>query len=280
MRRDKRGRGLRQGYAIKQQELSRENMMNQDQIESAAKALVARRQNGELTGRLSPQQRPDSAASAFALQQAVVAKMSDSVAGWKCALPISDGPVVAPIFAGTLYQGERCPIIEDNGSCKIEPEIAFRFGKDLPPRQQPYSEAEVRDALAGASLALELIINRYLPDEEASFLEHLADCLFNQGLYIGPSIELDDAFAASEMELNLSGPGIEPQTFAGKHPNGLPQTPLYWLVNFLSEQGVGIKAGQQVITSSYAGVIEVEPGQPFKLQIGDLGSIETTLELA
>ncbi len=254
--------------------------MQQQQILAAASALKARRRANLLTARLDQPLRPQTAEEALALQQALTTLMapSDPVGGWKCALPISEGPVVAPIFSSRIHQGICCPILPDEGRYKIEPEIAFCFGQDLPVRDEPYSETEVQDALAGAYLALELIRNRYLPSEDASFLEHLADCLFNQGLYIGPQIALEKAFAATEIELTLSEAGAEPQTFAGTHPNGLPQTPLFWLVNFLNEQGIGIKAGQQVITSSYAGVIEVAAGQPFKLQFGELGAIETRLE--
>ncbi|WP_027857768.1 hypothetical protein [Marinobacterium jannaschii] len=257
--------------------------MHQQQIQTAAEALRARRLNDQLTARLAEPLRPDSCDDALAIQQALTGLMAatDPVAGWKCALPISEGPIVAPIFASTVCSGAECPILPDQGRCKVEPEIAFCFGQDLPVRDAPYSEAEVEAALSGANLALELIRNRYLPEEEASFAEHLADCLFNQGLYNGPEVALDKAFAAAEIELTLTvdGDSDTARTLAGRHPNGLPQTPLLWLVNFLNDQGIGIKAGQQAITSSYAGVIEVEAGKPFTLQFGELGSIETRLAL-
>jgi len=46
-----------------------------------------------------------------------------------------------------------------------------------------------------------------------------------------------------------------------------------WIANFLSQQGLGIKAGQIVITGSFAGVHEVEVGQELTITYGDLGSI-------
>ncbi|WP_432470338.1 hypothetical protein [Amphritea sp. HPY] len=260
-------------------------------IHGAADALVKRRLNNKLTARLEPCLRPDNADQALAIQQALISQMKDStgheVGGWKCALPFSENdldemPVAAPIFANTIYDRSPCPVRLDEGVCKIEPEIAFRFHKDLPSRSEPYIEQEVIAALSGAHLALELIQNRYLASEEASYLEHLGDCLFNQGLFIGPEITLDQAFSASEIEFTLTAPSdlSTSTTLAGKHPNKYPQLPLFWLVNFLSAQGIDIKAGQLVITSSYAGVIEVPPDQEFSLQYGELGSILLRFEVS
>ena len=63
----------------------------------------------------------------------------------------------------------------------------------------------------------------------------------------------------------------------GKHPHQFPQRPLFWLVNFLSQRGIDMKAGQVVITGSYAGVMEVQPNIKFSLQYGELGRITTIL---
>lgn len=270
-------------------------MLDKD-IHNAADTLVKRRLNNKRTARLEPGFRPESAEQALAIQQALISKMQDStghgVGGWKCALPITDNeltdlPVAAPIFSSTIYDQSPCFVSLDDGVCKIEPEIAFRFRRDLPSRSEAYTEQEIITGLSGAHLALELIQNRYLASEEASYLEHLADCLFNQGLYIGPEITLDQAFSASEIEFTLTT-SSDPSTsdspafkkLSGKHPNKQPQLPLFWLVNFLSQQGIDIKAGQLVITSSYAGVIEVQPDRVFSLQYGELGSISLQFEVS
>ncbi|GGK72125.1 hydratase [Amphritea balenae] len=259
--------------------------MQREQVKLAAELLIQRRLSNQLTARLDKVLRPETVEQALAIQQQLINQMPDTVGGWKTALPISDSgmndlPVVAPIFSNTVYDRSPCPIHLDEGVCKIEPEIAFRFQHDLPARNKAYSDQEITEALSGAHLSLELIQNRYLQSEEAGFLEHLADCLFNQGLYIGPEISLDQAFSASHIDLTLTrfpdasdtnSPAIE--VLAGIHPNQYPQLPLFWLVIFLSQRGIDIKAGQYVITSSYAGVIEVSADQEFSLEYGDLGSV-------
>ncbi|MDO6564999.1 hypothetical protein Q4488_16580 [Amphritea sp. 1_MG-2023] len=263
--------------------------MQQADIHRAAQALLARRLNHQLRGPLAANCRPHSVAEALAIQRHLIelmAQQGDPLAGWKCALPISmDGmtnvPVVAPIFSGSVVSHSPCPIILDDGHCKIEPEIAFCFAQDLPCRATAYSEDEVIAALGGAQLALELILSRYIEPKAVSYIDHLADCLFNQGLFLGPAIGLEEAFQAATIDFTLTAPWLDSgvQTFAGQHPCGLPQTPLLWLVNFLNQQGIGIKAGQQVITSSYAGVIEARVGHDFTLTYGSLGEIRLQFTL-
>ncbi|WP_372741444.1 hypothetical protein [Neptunomonas sp.] len=249
------------------------------QIEQAADALLTRRINNTITARLAPALRPQTLQDAFAIQQAVVRKMADkqidSVGGWKCALPDADKLIASPIFASTVYNQSPCPIKLDNGVCKIEPEIAFRFEQDLPARAERYSDEQIVAALGNAYLALELIQSRYLAPDEVSYLEHLADGLFNQGVFLGPEISLEQAFVASEINFTLHQSVSEKK--AGQHPNQFPQRPLFWLVNFLRQRGIDVKAGQVVITGSYAGVMEVQPDVEFSLQYGELGSVVAIL---
>ncbi|WP_428034803.1 hypothetical protein [Amphritea sp.] len=263
--------------------------MQQTDIRAAAQALLTRRLNQQISGPLPPEQHPATAEEALAIQQSLIAQMElagQGVGGWKCALPIAiDGlenvPVIAPIFSRTICTDSPCPIQLDQGVCKIEPEIAFRFGCDLPHRREPYSEGEILDALSGAHLALELILSRYAEPDSVSYLDHLADCLFNQGLFVGPSITVEQACAASDIRFVLTDPSLQGgcRQIEGKHPSGYPQKPLFWMVNFLSQRGIDIKAGQLVITSSYAGVIEVDPEADFTLEYEKYGEISLRFEL-
>ncbi len=57
----------------------------------------------------------------------------------------------------------------------------------------------------------------------------------------------------------------------GHPPERSPQGRLYWLANFLREQGLGLRAGQHVITGSYAGFLDVPANRDLELAYGDLG---------
>jgi 2-keto-4-pentenoate hydratase len=255
--------------------------MQDQQIQQAASYLLKRRHAKQTGPRLEPALQPQTNEEAFAIQRAVMDGMGDSVGGWKCLLPIAEKLIAAPIFTSSIYSSSPCPIELDLGRCRIEPEIAFTFKQDLPARKAEYSEDEIITVLGSAHLALELILNRFLPTEKASHFDNLADCLVNQGMYIGPEIELAEAMQASEFTLTFSQRQSDGQLrvdkFPAKHPNIYPHLPLLWLVNFLSQRGIAIKAGQKIITGSYAGVIEVLPNEEFTLEYEGLGRIQVVL---
>lgn len=250
--------------------------MDQTRINAAASFLIERRKNDSARERLEVDLRPETTDDALAIQRATMDNMGDTVGGWKCVLPAGDTLNVAPIFAKTIYRQLPCPIKLDKGIGRIEPEIGFRFKSDLPPRDKQYSEDEIIGALAGAHLALELIQNRYSGTEAVTYLENLADCLFNQGMYLGPEVPLEKAMACVEMNFVLTQG--EAKSFKGRHPNNGPTLPVLWLANFLRQQGIGIKAGQVVITGSFAGVHEVKPGIEFTMEYAGLGKMKVLLQ--
>lgn len=244
--------------------------MTPEQIQQSAAWLADYRQRGEAAPLLPAELRPTSLAEAFAIQQWLFIESDLPVVGWKAGLPGPDKWVLAPI--AHLQQGELCLFEQQSEQYSIEPELAFLLATDLPARTEPYSEAEVRSAIGATHLALELIIRPYSADAGAQFLDQLAAGLFNQGLYIGPALAEESLSEKFELVLEYSG---QQQKFDAQHPNQDPLLPLYWLVNHLSQQGIGLKQGEWVITGSYAGVLQVPANTELKLQFGPFGQINT-----
>lgn len=176
---------------------------------------------------------------------------------------------VAPVslWAKATAEGDRA---------RIEPELAFFFGQDLPARAEPYTPAEVDAAIARTHMALELINSRYADPASCDFPEMLADGLVNQGLFIGPQVDSDSARGASSFTIRLTCANGEVIERQGQHPNAHPRAPLYWLAEFLRSRGQGIVAGQAVITGSYAGVIEVPIKTDIQIDYAGLGSMQVS----
>lgn len=247
---------------------------------TAATILVARRRSGEQGPRLPESCRPADLDAALAIQAAVTAQLGDRIAAWKCGLPAAGRVVLAPIYASTIHTidtSARCALWVRAGQARVEPELAFILGRDLPVRESPYTPAEVDAAIAHTHLALELIDSRYSDAAIASFAENLADGLVNQGLLIGPEVDAAAARAASVMPLRITGATGEVTQLEGQHPNTDPRAPLYWLAEFLRSTGRELQAGQAVITGSYAGCIELPPEQEIAIQYGDLGTLTVRL---
>jgi len=250
-----------------------------NKAQQAAAILVERRQTGRQGARLPEGCRPTNLDEALAIQAAVSERwcdlMDDSIGGWKCLLPSADKVILGPIYTRTIDSVPPValwPKPSDSQIARIEPELAFFFGKNLPARTEPYTSAEVDAAISRTHLALELINCRYTEPSECTFPEMLADGLVNQGLFIGPQVDSEKAYNSAEFTLNVRQNGVA-STHNAKHPNGNPRAPLYWLVEFLRHQGQGIVAGQAIITGSFAGVLEVPMNTDITLDYGDFGSM-------
>ncbi len=251
-------------------------------IAQAAATLSERRQTGAQGPCLPPACRPQDVQDALDIQLAVVAALREQVGGWKCGMPHADGPVMAPIHARTVFTAYDvvCPVWARDGAVRIEPELAFVLGRDLPARAEPYSLQEVESAVFSVHLALELIDSRYAPNAEPTFIDKLADGLVNQGLLLGPAVDKAQALAAATIDLHITADGQALGAWVGAHPNAQPIAPLHELVNDMSRQGRGLRAHQAVITGSYAGAIPVPLGQDIEVRFGALGVLRARFKPA
>lgn len=232
--------------------------MTPENIQLAAKTLLARRCVDAPSGRLDEALRAQTIDDALAIQNEITRLRPDTIAAWKCLLPPADDAVVmAPIFANSFQQGATCALMPDAGCVRVEPEIAFVLAGDLPAQSQARSEAEIDAALASAHMALELMHVRLDKDSGASFHEKLSDCLVNQGVYLGPEINLEKAKASSAMLISIQQ-GDSKQEFAGKHPNPTAIAPLYWFINYASARGISFTKGQAFITGSFCGIVDLD----------------------
>jgi 2-keto-4-pentenoate hydratase len=105
----------------------------------------------------------------------------------------------------------------------------------------------------------------------------LADCLVNQGLFIGPEIAREQAFDATTIQITVSQED-NVQTFAGEHPNKLAQTPIYWLINAMTRRGIDFQAGEAIITGSYCGIVEVDFDTPTTIDYEGLGEYQVVFK--
>ena len=245
--------------------------LSSDAICQAAIELASRRQAGHHGPRLPQDCRPTSLADALAIQREVSAHMGDAIGGWKCGTPTEDRVVVAPIYQQTISSGESCVVWSTQGQVRVEPELAFVLGHDLPARDQPYDAAEVEAAIARVHLALELIDSRYDDQAELTFADRLADGLVNQGLWLGPPVPWAQAQAARCFPVRWGAAGADAVELPGQHPNDDPLAPLHWLVEHLRTSGQGLQAGQVVITGSYAGTFPCPVDPALHFAYGDLG---------
>jgi 2-keto-4-pentenoate hydratase len=258
-------------------------MLTTAQRDEAARHLLAARRARQPGPRMTESCRPTELEDALAIQRGVQELLGVPTGGWKCSLPTADRALsCAAIFAPTIARVSPCSVMAHGGITRIEPEVAFVLGRDLPRRAIPYSEGEVRTAIAETRLVLELLDSRYADPAAVTFPELLSDQVSNQGLLVGPL--LGDAFSRplEGFVVVITGPNGTLHRREGRHPDGHPLRPLVWLANFLAGRAEmeGLKAGEIVTTGSYAGALEVPVATPLSVQFGDLGEIGVELVAA
>lgn len=249
--------------------------------EAAAQYLFAARRAGRVGPRIDELARPATVDDAITVQCRVAELLAMPVGGWKCSVPTAARAIIAaPIFVPTIHDASPCAMRIAGDMARIEPEIAFVMARDLPPRAQPYTEAEVRDAVGAARLVLELIGPRYAEPATVTYPELLADFIANQGLYVGPAFEAPWERALESFPIVVRANDATIKSAEGKHPDGHPLHPLVWLANYLAARGDHLRAGQIVTTGSYAGIIDVPVDTPLTIVYGDIGRLAVTLARA
>ena len=133
---------------------------------------------------------PGTAADAYAAQAALVARLVPvlgPIVGWKVGAPSPTAePAASPLLADLARPSPARfggPRLRLRG---IEAEVAFRFGRSLPPRTEPYGEAEVSAAIHSMHPAIELVETRFWAWEGPPGLAKLADLGSNGGFCFGP----------------------------------------------------------------------------------------------
>ncbi len=261
-------------------------MLNLDQIEQAAQHLFQVRKT-KIPGTLIPEAcRPTDRESAIAVQQRVMELMGLPIGGgatdgWKCGVPKPNGPLVfASIPASAISRTSPYSVPAPKGAAsraKIEPEIAFVVAQDLPPRATPYNDDEIRGAIGQAHMVLELLGTRYADASAASPIDLLADSYNNVGLLIGPVIPNVFNLPLDVLPVRITSPTQTLYDKTSPHPSGHPMKSFSWLVHFLNQRGLGLKAGQIVTTGSYAGVVETPLSVPITVELGGAGVIVAEL---
>jgi 2-keto-4-pentenoate hydratase len=221
-----------------------------------------------------------SMAEAYAVQdrvrEALVAG-GERVIGWKvgftstvtqaqfgCAEPVGG----FLLGEGVVPSGGEVPMARFVGLI-VEAEIAFVLGRDLVgPGVTP---AQALVAVEGALPALELVDVRYTGKPLAS--DVIADGVFANAIVLGtpltPIAGLDLALEGLVYELN----GVRTATNTAAEVLGNPVNSLVWLANHLGARGLGLRAGDLVMTGSISLLLRPKAGDVVRATYTRLGSV-------
>jgi 2-keto-4-pentenoate hydratase len=248
-----------------------------DSIHQAADLLIAaRRDPAKRLAALPEALRPADQASAYAIQHLVAATFP-GIGGWKVG---ASGPDAPPICGALPTSGVvPSPAVLSSASHMmrgIEAEVAFRIGRDLPPRRTPYSRDEVMDAMESAHPAIEVLESRYLDSDAVDAVSNLADTQMHGGFVWGAPVAgwrgVD--FAAETVVQEVDGSTL---TRTG-NPAGDMVRLVVWLANEGSVWAGGLKAGQFVTCGSWTGKTLAGPNATVRVRFPSLGVAELSFQ--
>jgi 2-keto-4-pentenoate hydratase len=226
----------------------------------AAEMLLAVRRGGPPVPGLG-EAAPRDEAEAWAIQRAVLAAGGGRIGGYKCATPEGKPPSGALLDAAGIKPGPARWPVPPGAKIGIETEVAFRLGRSLPPRDTPWTRAEVTEAVAACFPAIELVATRYADMTAVSLLEAMADNVAHAGLVVGADVPGWREMDLDDLAVRQSCGGQVQVERRGRNPAGDPLLSLTRMANHLHAFGLMLEEGQVVTTGSWTGLLWVEGGQ-------------------
>lgn len=217
---------------------------------------------------------------AYALQdrvrEALVAR-GERLAGWKagftnraaqeaygCTEPVCGFLLASGVFAG----GAEVPFARFAG-LTVEAEIALVMGRDLAGPGVTATRAVL--AVEGALPALELVDFRHSGQPVGT--DVIADGVYASAIVLGtalvPISGLDLALEGLAYEHN----GVVAATNAGAEVMGNPLNSLAWIANHLGRRGLGLRAGDVVMTGSVSKLLRPAAGDTVRATYTRLGAV-------
>jgi 2-keto-4-pentenoate hydratase len=254
------------------------------QRERSAKAMriVSRLVNAHesrCTFRSTDEAAPSDLHETYLVQDEVLQRLHPGgrAAVWKVSPPGVLETVASPIAPSRCFTSPTVLPADRFNMLAIELEIAFRFGRDLPPRATHYGNEELRDAVDEALVAIELCDTRLSDWREASPLWRLADFQSNGALVLGTGTtdwrSIDFAAAGARLRIN----GAVQKLACGSHPSGDPSRLLPWLVEHCAGRCGGVRAGDVVTTGSWTGMYLATAGDEIHGSFPGIGEASVSL---
>jgi len=243
----------------------------EQELSAAADALLDARRTGETLTDLPVELQPVDLTEVYFVQDKVAAAY-DEIGGWKIGAPNAEAtPLFAPMpkawmaASGSLLSGNRYR--------GLEAEIAFLVGEDLPPRETPYTRAEVVAAMASCHPVIEVLESAYGDPTTAAKNSMLADLQMHGGFVYGPAFPGWESVDFNTEKVTLSVDGIVRVERVGSNTSGDLVKLLPWLANEGAARTGGLRKGQWITTGSWTGNTLASAGSVVDVAFSTVGGV-------
>ena len=250
-----------------------------DEIEQAAQRLTEARLAVDVMDSLESTA-PSDVAAAYRTADRHAELLGWDVIGWKVGCTSERAqeilscphPFAGRIFDGTAYGSKTLP---HDALTKplLESEFVFTLGAPLPARDTPYTAAEVHEATATVAPAFELVSSRYSDWLAVGYPSLIADSGCNGGIVMGEPVPVAQCPNLADVAVTLEVDGAEISSGTGSDILGDPWDALVWLANHLSERGIGLAAGELVMSGTCTGADPLPEGSTATASFAGLGEV-------
>jgi 2-keto-4-pentenoate hydratase len=252
----------------------------------AADILLKARMGLNRIKNLPPACCPQDQASAYQCQNELTHKLIENYGGqtigYKTActnesaqkLVNLDGPFYGPLLSAFVQMSPAELKTDDYFMRVVEPEFGFQMATDLPSKKTEYTKDEVSEAVGAILPAVEIVDSRYDDWTTVGALSLIADNACNAAWVYGKPNKNWTDFDLANHEVSLYVNGSLMRKGRGDAVMGHPLNPLVWLVNMLSRNGKGLKAGDFVTTGITTEVYLAKNGDQIVADFGSIGSVE------
>ena len=253
-------------------------------LAAAADAFAAARAASRLVTALPPDVRPETVADGWRVQ-AEISRRAGGPLGWKVsavtqaqqgAMGVS-APIAARLLGAWFAVSPARFVHARFVAPKVECEIAFRLGRDLPPRPAlPYAPGEVADAIDALVPAIEIADSRLPPRPPIGAV--LADQMASGAFVHGAAATDWRAIDRAAIVVTLRIDGVEIGVGRGDALLPDPLLAVIALANAPPPGSAGLRRGEIVTTGAIAPVTPIAAGSEAVADFGALGAVRVRFE--
>ena len=156
---------------------------------------------------------------------------------------------------------------------KVEAEIAFVLGKDLPNR--PVSTVELINAIDYALAAIEIVGSR-IKDWNIKITDTIADNASASHYVLGHKPTKLSDFDVINCQMRMTKNGDLASEGKGAACLGSPINATLWLADKMAEIGTPLKAGQVILSGALGKMTTVQAGDTIEASIDGLSSVSVS----
>jgi 2-keto-4-pentenoate hydratase len=249
----------------------------------AAEALLAEHKANLRFKPLSPPQVPATISDAYDIQAKYVGLLKGQHGepkGYKVGLTSAamqafcgiDHPIAGVVLTKRVHDSGVEVRRADFGRLGLEFEIAVRVKSDVPVTGAPFSAETIQPHIDGVCAAIELVDDRDADYASLDVLSLVADNSWNAGIVLS-----EFALAWPDLE-NVLGRatrnGVAIGEGHGRDILGHPFNSVAWLASQLASRGIGLKAGEVVMTGSVMKTVFPAESADYRFELARIGFVE------